>query len=158
MILLTKFKSCPELFTNYRYYSVSETSFQSSMQHRIIFVHWARAHLVHNHVHDGFGYEVPLGLEHNLHVGFDQVSDRLHLSFQLRIRGGGQGFVIAVALSKETCNFSHKQNSGLTTRLVRCIFVKPLFGLIVFQMFKKWQIYWTIHAMATYSRKKTVSI
>jgi len=41
--------------------------------------------IVDHEGHDHFGDEVPAGLGDDLHVGVDKVSNRLHLSFKLRV-------------------------------------------------------------------------
>lgn len=45
----------------------------------------ACTYIVHNDWHNAFGNMVSLSFVDNLHVGFHQVPDGLHLSFQLRV-------------------------------------------------------------------------
>ena len=42
-------------------------------------------HVVDDHKHDGFWHEVALRLVDDLHVGVDEVADRLHLALHLRV-------------------------------------------------------------------------
>ena len=51
--------------------------------------------VVNHQEHDRLWYEISASFGDDSHVGIDQVSDRLHLSLQLRV-DGSQGSILAL--------------------------------------------------------------
>lgn len=67
------------------------------------------SHLIDHHVHDGLGNTIADILTHNREIGFNKITNGLHLSLELRVNG------ILLSLQKDEVldnNSSQRPGSG----------------------------------------------